>query len=895
MKEVEPMAQKQYFRNYAFISYSRKDETWAKWLQTWLESYRLPASIRKQRLDLPQRIRPVFRDKTDLSGGYLEDQLLEELDASRNLILICSPNSAKSDWVNKEVEYFISLGRAEDIIPFIVEGTPNSGDPATECFPPALRNMEKELLGIDVQALGRIDAVLAVISSLLDVRNDQIVMRYRRRRMKQYLLAAAMTLVAAIGLGTGIWWNTPHSKYYRNYITRFEIPEGIGELTEREREGSYESYRITTLRGKVISLERVNSAGTPVDCMLNNAMEDAPVLEYTYDGSGRLVAIQRYDTTRQLQSSIGLTYGADGLTIALDYRTADNLHGQALSADLSYGTYDSGSGYSRIIRQFNTYSEDGLLQTSMFHGDAFGTPACDSTGIYGKRYTYTDRGQVHRVDSLDDQGQVYNCRNGWATVEYTYLENGQVHSEKFLDAAGNPAVDSHGTFLYVLTYDAIGNAIYHEAYDITGQPSKGVFRQEVGYDHRGYPIYTCYRDQQGELIMDGDGVYITRVECDDQGRFVEVWYQDAQGNLIFSPNYGCAGVRLVLDERGRMTQTWYYGVDGQLSNEIGHYCGVGVTYDAWGYVESQRYYGSNRELTMTNYGYAICVRQNDENGRLLHEAYFDTQGQPVTGVWGAACSYSYDEVGNMTGFAYHDMDLNFYVAGNGYAVKEMEYEDGRLVMERYFDENMMPTLLNGEYFCVRYEYDAAGNRIRETYLGIDEEPICIANGYSILETDYDAYGSRIRTEYYESPGVPMDAENPRTENAFEYAYDVRGNVSLRKFIHVDASGRETCLYQERMFYDPMGNMTWGERLDGNGNPTVTNDGSARIYFTYDYLGNVVRQTRYGLGGDPVTGEGFLNRVEFVYDENGNRIDVEQYSTMDLLNTLRIGVQTQLGN
>ena len=43
---------------YAFISYKREDEGWAKWLQHKLEHYRLPSKL-NGRTDLPREIRPA--------------------------------------------------------------------------------------------------------------------------------------------------------------------------------------------------------------------------------------------------------------------------------------------------------------------------------------------------------------------------------------------------------------------------------------------------------------------------------------------------------------------------------------------------------------------------------------------------------------------------------------------------------------------------------------------------------------------------------------------------------------------------------------------------------------------------------------------------------------------
>ena len=107
------MQDKRAYNYYAFISYSRKDEPWAEWLQKRLETYRIPAMLRKQNLNVPQKLYPVFRDKTDLAGGKLLEMLHEELDSSQYLIVICSPNSAGSEWVDMDVRHFMKIGREE--------------------------------------------------------------------------------------------------------------------------------------------------------------------------------------------------------------------------------------------------------------------------------------------------------------------------------------------------------------------------------------------------------------------------------------------------------------------------------------------------------------------------------------------------------------------------------------------------------------------------------------------------------------------------------------------------------------------------------------------------------------------------------------------------------------
>ena len=166
---------------FAFISYKSEDVEWATWLQHELEHYHLPASF-NGRTDVPQELRPVFRDIDELSAGNLPEQIKQALANSQNLIVICSPQAAQSPWVNKEVETFISLGRTDRIFPFIVEGNSPS-----EFFPPALLNLPKkeERLGGDVSKKGRDAAFVKVVAGMLGVGFDSLWNRYEKEKAEE--------------------------------------------------------------------------------------------------------------------------------------------------------------------------------------------------------------------------------------------------------------------------------------------------------------------------------------------------------------------------------------------------------------------------------------------------------------------------------------------------------------------------------------------------------------------------------------------------------------------------------------------------------------------------------------------------------------------------------------
>ena len=192
-------------RYFAFISYNKKDKKWAEFLQKRLERYRLPSSLQKKFPACPDSLCPIFRDLTDLDSGVLIDEIRDALKASKYLIVICTPDSARSSWVNREVEEFVNDGRVEDIIPLIVRGIPNSGTPEDECFPESLRKLstDQELLGININDLGREAAIYKVVARMLKMPFDEIWQRYERgrklrRRMTTLLLAVIILIMTSI-------------------------------------------------------------------------------------------------------------------------------------------------------------------------------------------------------------------------------------------------------------------------------------------------------------------------------------------------------------------------------------------------------------------------------------------------------------------------------------------------------------------------------------------------------------------------------------------------------------------------------------------------------------------------------------------------------------------------
>jgi hypothetical protein len=232
---------------WAFISYSQRDARWAQRLHAKLERYRVPRSLVGRRTGdrtVPRRLIPMFRDRSELaSAADLAHEIREALQSSRSLIIVCSPHSAVSRWVEEEIRTFKVLGRGERIFPLIIDGEPNAPDgqdkDLVECFAPSLRFDFKpdgtrtktliEPIAADARPEkdGWRDACLKLIAGILNVRFDELRRRELRRQRHRRLGFAMAAFAVIIGNGLGyvgladadleIWGSAPLQRQLDRY------------------------------------------------------------------------------------------------------------------------------------------------------------------------------------------------------------------------------------------------------------------------------------------------------------------------------------------------------------------------------------------------------------------------------------------------------------------------------------------------------------------------------------------------------------------------------------------------------------------------------------------------------------------------------------------------------
>ena len=118
----------------AFISYRHlyPDVDIAQKLHKLLETFKMPKELSK-RIDWKSR---SFIDREELTTGDLSSAIIEGLNNSRHLIVICSKRTKFSPWCIKEIETFRKIHGDDKVLALLVEGEPD------EAFPDPVKQLK---------------------------------------------------------------------------------------------------------------------------------------------------------------------------------------------------------------------------------------------------------------------------------------------------------------------------------------------------------------------------------------------------------------------------------------------------------------------------------------------------------------------------------------------------------------------------------------------------------------------------------------------------------------------------------------------------------------------------------------------------------------------------------
>ena len=892
------MAQQEY-AYYGFISYNRHDRKEAVRLQKMLERYSLPKSLRKENPDLPEHVSPIFLDQSDLVAHDegLEQSLLDQLDRSAYLIVLCSPNSAHSSWVNAEIEHFIETGRINHIIPVIISGESHAKDPANECYPPALRDLSgsDKLLSIRIENHGRNGVVLRLIATMLHLRLDELIARdaaYRKRRKVLFSLAA---LIIVIVIAAVLWYNTPHSAYYKEIITRWEVPSGLGRASAEERNSLPFTYRLTTLRNRVIRMEQINSAGVPADGSGFPESGSSPVVRYIYENNGSLSRTEYYDAFEQPLYTVN--YSAD-LRI-LDFVQSGSGYSYSLISGSDFPKLrperSVTENHNDIIRYVQDYDENGFMTQRLFkrdnRGSSGGTPVRNRDGIWGEAYTYDSEGRQISVCGIDRDGQIMAAADGIACRTFTYDDKGNLTRRTLTGTDGNIA-EQNGTATDSFTYDNRGRVIQIEHLDREGRLFTGSDANiTYEYDDHGFITGIRYFDSLRRPHYSDDGYAGIRFTNDPQGRPLSMRFLDGDDQPTVSTE-GYAEIAFQYDNNGRAEEYHYLDRNGApaINTEI-RASGIRNTWEN-GFLTRIDYLDGDGKRTVGDNGFAsICYSYNSDR-QLEKEWYLDTEDRPVRcGSGFAAQTFVYTD-GNVTEWAYQDENGEPCTDNTGTAFIVYTYEGGLRTSAEFFGTEMEPVLYAGYYHREKIEYDDFGQMTGLAWFGTDGSPVNNDKNYSSVRYTYDNAG-RIETEtYYDINGLETTLRGQYDASQLRYEYNRLGYII--RVLYLSDLARPDDLASECISkYDDRGNLTELRWLNSSGEPVRNANGYTKIQTIYDESGAVIERRFYYDAGDvydserytrdafgrkistEISDSGDIVMIRYYYDDPGN-LTAQQY-------------------
>ena len=201
----------------AFISYRHcdLDKFVAENLHKALETYELPKNLKEQLNIEGRTFKRLFRDQEELPlSSNLEDPILEALNSSKYLIVICSPRLKASLWCKKEIETFKKLRGRENIFCVLIEGEPADSFPEevlydeVETVKNGKKKIEKkpvEPLAADVrgntkkEVLKRIhEEKLRLAAAMCHIDYDDLRQRHKLREQKRKANIATGISIASI-------------------------------------------------------------------------------------------------------------------------------------------------------------------------------------------------------------------------------------------------------------------------------------------------------------------------------------------------------------------------------------------------------------------------------------------------------------------------------------------------------------------------------------------------------------------------------------------------------------------------------------------------------------------------------------------------------------------------
>ena len=625
-------------------------------------------------------------------------------------------------------------------------------------------------------------------------------------------IAAVVVFLALVGGGLYIWdYNRIKVSYYKDYVERWGIPEGIGEISSSEHEHMHRAYKFVECKRKLLSVTHVNSADKPIeDEYLEH--KDRPIdqsFSYTEEGkisrvtvkdrSGKVLYVKSYnDKLNQMTYLFDDEFGTER---ALNSQTVGYEHLQ----DVNFSTH------GKISRHLIDYDKNGFISKIQFVGLG-NNKTCDQNGIYGVTYDVDEKGRVTEVHYIGIAGKAQSTKWGLSVKKFYYDSEDNFVKAEYQTIDGKPATDdTNGIFVYVFKYNEDGNLEYSLHQDADGNPMIPQISQE----------------EEGKVITHKmNNVAGFHRLYDEHGFTIREEYLGVDGMPMFVPNIGCA-----------------YEED---------------EYDANGFPIRMSYFDTNGTLVDNRAGIATISLRNDENGNPLEAWFFNQAGDTCNirmyGFAGKICEY--DSIGNLMKEVFYGTDNKPCLSTNGAAGGIYSYDDRNLLTNiTYLGTDLQPSANNQGVINLHYEYDPRGNQTQMLYYGKDGKTLKMSNeGFAEKRIEYDEKGNPTEFSYYDAKGkltIPSAIHFAK----MKIAYDENGNVkSVRCYDTTNhlmiAGGKIGGIAGFDRTCDKRGNILEEKPIGTDGN-VMTSDLKLIIRYKYDEFNHPIERAFFNKSGATV--------------------------------------------
>lgn len=892
---------------YAFISHNSADEKWAKWLQYNLEYYHIPSALCKEYPGLPKKIRPIFWYKQDLSGTKLKKALNNELSSSKYLIVICSPNSAKADWVNDEVIAFIEQGKGDRIIPFIVAGTPHAKNPDEECFPPELRNLtrDEEIRGIDVRRKeGKFHALVDVIATMFGVRFDMLWQRHERRRkmIRNMYISIIFILLLIIGGIYDYYFNIKY-KYYLDYADCNGKPTGIMSINKDQVKREYRTYRFEYLRNKLRRVVYVDCNGNVQPFNFTEYKDRFSIQELIYE-NGKYVGLEckshlgdiicKYNYNKNF-NSVNISDENDDLTTSIIGSISSITDGEELrSRSLFLDNILSLSSYAKIGRYEYDRDSSGYISVVYFCENPYRSQrTTDKDGIAGVKYL---RDSLHRVISM-----------------------------QYIDILGNPKADKYGVVSKNYIYDTNGYLSVSEYYNEKGElqyNELGWAKAIVEYDENGYPHKQSLYGTDGNYCRSVSGEVITKYEWNST--YFKVLYFDEKESpiLISGSSFMPGGYHSMIqkiDINGDVVQSECYDLNNDLCYNNFHWAIRKCSFDQRRPVEES--YWSPKNEPCYNCYYFHCMKTKYQNGLIVSQSIFGSNGIKISGPMGFhSVSFDYDykrissiKTYNILGMLcpsqvlinasqveikysdaypsaiifkdvngklcldpYRDIN-NTMIPFRDWAICRIKTENGLKTEFSYYDDNEKKALCKGFFFKKKIIYDEFGREIKTFFYDQDDNLTQNEDGVYVTEIEYDAHHFKLPSSITFKTDKDKLCNNNFGVAKINKIYDSFGRMKMELYFNED--NEPTLFLGAHLYnyeYDNKNRLISISAMNKDGSPSIQMQNKChKLEYVYDNFDRVVEMKRYDVF-DRLINQPLSAVTHFTYGQDSQIVKCEYF-------------------